>query len=79
MVEKEKLIKFVKKHPNLTTYLMGLGAIGLGASIPSSLAGEIPALPMSIIGGGAIAMTKGEIQAIHDYFERHKGKLKKVI
>jgi hypothetical protein len=75
--EKGKLLKFVKKHPNLTTYLMGLGAIGLGASIPSSLIGE--ALPMSVIGGGAIAMTKGEIQAIHDYIERQKGKMKKVI
>jgi len=74
--EKNKLIKFVKKHPNLSTYLFGLGMIGAGASIPASIAGEI--LPMSVAGGGAIAMTKGQFQALHDYVEKHFEKNKKL-
>jgi hypothetical protein len=79
MKDKNKLIKFVRKHPNLSTFLIGAGAFGTGMAIPQVAGFETElarAIAMPTIGGGAIAMTKGEIQAIESYLKKHYGKKK---
>jgi len=73
---KEKVLKFVEKHPTLTLGLMGAGSIATGLSIPE-LGGYEYGLVAPLLGGGGIALMKSGIEAIDSWFEKHHGKEKK--
>jgi hypothetical protein len=86
--EKNRLIKFVKKHPTATTALMGAGLLATGMAM-TPVAGVTPIsaeVATSLFGQTLASGTETGIgaflggKAVVDYLEkRHSKKLKQVI